>query len=330
VRSKRLYQFNNINLPSSLTSINDYAFYHCDSLTSVSIPASVMRIGIGAFMCSGLISISIPSSIVVISETTFNQCKNLISISIPSSVSTIGKGAFQWCNKIISVTIPSSVTSIEEAAFATCGGYFTVDSNNSFFSSQDGVLFNKNKTTLLFCPSTKTGSYLIPTSVLNIGIAAFNYNSNLTSITIPASVSSISNYAFNNCTGLIAIYSLATNPINLTSSSSVFSGLSSPTLYVPIGSRTAYRTANTWRDFSNIVEMTTSLQSINQSNIKMRIENEKLFIENAKVGDNVEIYSFSGIKIKEQSIRSNQTKIELHKGIYLIRIENYSNKVIIR
>ena len=84
------------------------------------------------------------------------------------------------------------------------------------------------------------------------------------------------------------------------------------------------------RDFENIEEMTTGIKSIDQSNIKIKVDNKKLIIENAKVDDKIEIYNISGMKIKEQSIESDSDEILLSTGIYIICVENYSKKVIIK
>jgi hypothetical protein len=113
-------------------------------------------------------------------------------------VTGIGRGAFFHCTGLTSVTIPASVTNIGRAAFVNCFALtaISVDPLNSFYSSQDGVLFDKGKTTLICYPAHKAGRYTIPASVTTIGTAAFQYCKRLTSVTIPASVTNIQNSAF--------------------------------------------------------------------------------------------------------------------------------------
>jgi uncharacterized protein with FMN-binding domain len=144
---------------------------------------------------TSLTTITLPSSITSIGEYAFGNCISLTSITIPSSITSIGAAAFFGCPALAPVTIPASVTSIGSSAFADCSGSITVDANNPNYSSADGVLFNKGKTTLIQCPISKTGSYTIPSSVDSIGYEAFA-DAALTSVTIPSSVTYIESCAF--------------------------------------------------------------------------------------------------------------------------------------
>ena len=192
-----------------VTSIGDYAFYDCSGLTSITIPSGVTSIGDCAFYdCSGLTSITIPSSVTNIGASAFWCCSGLMSITIPSSVTSIGGGAFLKCSGLTSITIPSSVTSIGVNAFYDCSSLtgIWVDSNNATYASDNsGVLFNKNKTSLICCPARYSGAYTIPSSVTNIEAYAFEYCTGLTSITIPSSVTNIGAWAFDTCTGLMSV-----------------------------------------------------------------------------------------------------------------------------
>ena len=245
-----------IAIPSSVNSIGDQAFSGCTGLTSIIIPSSVKTIEHDTFIgCSGLTSVSIPNSVTSIGYYAFSSCKKLTSIVLPLSLSSIGSSAFSSCLGLTGdLNIPKSVVSIGDGAFANCNKVsdFNVQEGNLNYSSVEGVLFNKNKTTLINFPGAKQGKYSIPNSVTSIEPEAFYACSGLTSITIPSSVLSIHSDAFGKCSGLNSIY-VNSKPINL--GSLVFSDTKC-TLYVPYKTKNLYAVANQWKDFTNIVEST--------------------------------------------------------------------------
>ena len=162
---------------------NNNTFQGKTSLTKVILPKSITAIGARAFQgCNGLTSISIPISVITIDWDAFSSCNGMTSIYIPSSLSTIGNGAF-----------------------SANSGMITVASDNAYYSSYDGVLFDKNRYKLIHCPLSKSGSYSIPSSVISIENGAFEACNQLTSITIPTSVNSIGEVAFFYCMGLSSI-----------------------------------------------------------------------------------------------------------------------------
>ena len=253
-----------VTIPNSVTSIGGYAFYNCYGLTSVTIPNSVTSIDGYAFMnCSGLkkvivkdiaawcnikfsdglsnplyyahhiycdenteiTNLVIPNSVTSISNYAFYDCYGLTSVTIPNSVTSIGNSAFWGCDGLTSVTIPNSVTSIGNHAFRDCDGLASVT---------------------------------IPNSVTSIGTYAFGGCSGLTSVTIPNSLTSIGDYAFY-CDNLATVVSLIAKPFKIYGKSSglgVFSKntFMNGTLYVPNGTKEAYKATDGWKDFLFIEE----------------------------------------------------------------------------
>lgn len=178
-----------MEIPSSVTSIGYGAFYDCSGLTSINIPESVTSIGKYAFSgCSSLTSIDIPKNITNINYSTFSYCYGLKNVVIPENVTSIDEDAFYYCSSLQSITIPASVNTIEDYAFYGCKSLseFKIDENNEYFSSKDGVLFNKNKTKLLFVTPTIKGTFTIPATVTSIGNKAFADCTSLNSIEVPA------------------------------------------------------------------------------------------------------------------------------------------------
>jgi len=187
-------------------------------LQSVEIPDSVHSIGARTFSFSGLVGvINIPASVTTIGLNAFKKVSRLTSINVSplndayESINGVlfTKGAealicYPSGRKGESLAIPASVTSIESGAFFSCKlSNFTVDVNNQYFASKDGVLFNKDITLLIKYPEGRTDStYDIPDSVITIGEGAFYQCSSLESVVIPEGVESIEGEAFYACNKL--------------------------------------------------------------------------------------------------------------------------------
>ena len=180
-----------VAIGDGVTSVGDFAFYECRSLTSITIPESVASIGRGSFYgCRSLTSITLPEGVTSIGRGSFADCSNLTSITLPESLTSIDYGAFSNCSSLTSITLPESVTSIGDRAFEYCSGLTSIT---------------------------------IPESVTSIGNEAFQMCSGLTSITLPAGLTSIGGYAFQMCSGLTSI----TLPAGLTNiGGRAFSGCS--------------------------------------------------------------------------------------------------------
>ena len=191
----KIISFRNKNIesyviPSSVTSIGDWAFYGCDSLSEVVIPSSVTSIGDRAFKdCGSLSSIVIPSSVTSIGDWAFYDCRSLSEVVIPSSVTRIGDWAFYDCRSLSDIVIPSSVTRIGDWAFCGC-------------SSLSDIVIPSSVTRIgnsVFRGCSSLSDIVIPSSVTSIGDRAFKDCGSLSSIVIPDSVTSIGCSAFFDC-----------------------------------------------------------------------------------------------------------------------------------
>ena len=263
-----------VTIPNSVTSIGAGVFSGCSGLTSVTIGNSVTSIGESAFEgCSGLASITIPNSVTSIGGWAFYKCSGLTSVTIPNSVTSIGAGVFSGCSGLTSITIPNSVTSIGWCAFSGCSGLTSVTIPNSvtsigsdafketgWYNAQpDGILYLDNWL-LGYKGAKPTGELLINDRTKGIAGGAFAYCSGLTSITIPNSVTSIGEEAFEGCSSLTDVYSLIEEPFaisyrvfqNYVDGSYVFTDA---TLHVPTGTKAKYEETEGWKEFKTIVEM---------------------------------------------------------------------------
>jgi|GEM_PF-2877078 len=213
-------------------SIKTRAFKGCVHLTCVAVPASVTSIQGEAFYgCVSLSTVVLPDSVTTINPYAFQNCTALTGVRLPDNLTYIGDDAFHHCASLLTIHIPSSVTYIGARAFLLCDSLLsiTVSESNTAYRSLDGILYNKEGTTLIQCPAGKAGSVFIPDAVKLIGSSAFANCAALTSVVfgegsgleriggsafisvgllsieIPASVTQIGTAAFFACPALTSV-----------------------------------------------------------------------------------------------------------------------------
>ena len=205
---------------STLNKIQADAFSGDDKLKSFVIPEKVTVLERGAFNgASGLETITFkqPATMTVIGEGAFQNAKALKRIELPSTVTTISKDAFNTCSSLTEVVIPASVTTIDATGFQECAKLekFTVDKNNTVYSSVDGFLLSKDKTKLVSFPPAKANTYytMLPPTIETIGKQAFYFVQALENVTIPEKVKKIEDFAFDRVGNLNTIAFLGKTPI---------------------------------------------------------------------------------------------------------------------
>ena len=206
-------------LPSSLTTLNDKAFYCCVNLKSCTLPNSLVTIGNSAFnSCTSLKDVNLSESIAQIDNYAFSYCSNLTSILVPNKVARIGKYTFLNCSKLANIVMANNVETIEEGTFQGCENLTSITIPNSVTGIGDsaflgctgltGITIPENVTSIgnnVFFGCTGLTSVAIPNSVTNIGMQAFIDCVNLTNVTIPDGVLTIKDSTFSDCDNITDI-----------------------------------------------------------------------------------------------------------------------------
>jgi len=314
----------NYTIPNTIKPIKNDAFYRCERLTSVSVPALVDSIGVRAFcLCTGLIKMVIPNSVKHIGDGAFDRCYALASFEIPDSITEINGHTFESCRALKSISIPNSVKSIGNYSFSNCWALKSV----TFSNSQDTIIGE-----YAFEGCCSLTSFTIPNSVKTIGKGAFSSCCNLSTVTIPASVNTMKDAIFANCQKLTKVYAYPKEPVKLPSYK-VFEYVdkSACTLYVPVGSLELYKTANVWQDFLKMEGVFPVSIERNKSSLITVSPNpakDVLFITNTT--GIVSIYNSNGRLVKTQSLKytSSINISSLISGIYVLVVDGKSFKIL--
>jgi len=355
-----------VNFPNSLESIGDWAFYGCYNLTAVNFPNGLESIGDWAFYdCQSLTSIDFPNSLKSIGDFAFANC-SFTSITIPEGVESITTGTFSMCPYLTSVTIPSSLTNIGPSSFGNTvtslfGGCIRLTSievanANPSYMSENGVLFNKEKTTLISFPAGKTGSYTIPDGVTIIGEDAFDFecgrynyisnewedffNDNFTAIVIPSSVETIEAWGIFGCNSLSHVVIKRDTPP--TCASYVFDGdrvyitpFNTCILHVPLGSKSLYQEEKPWSYFENIVEDADNFSAIENVQVSSVSIFPNPVSENFRIGGIIKptvvtVLDINGKVVLQQMVSPNENISAGHlpQGVYFVNVKEKTMKII--
>jgi|GEM_PF-5996061 len=297
-------------LPPLVNEVPRALFYDCTSLKSVSFRGEILSIGGGAFAgCISLEDITLPRTVEEIGPSAFEDCSSLLQIVIPDRVSVLERNIFASCTALTDITLPAYLKKIDNYAFDRCGSLkylnlpasleslsfygmkklfnlqaYNVAEGNQYYSSLDGVLFNKDKTVLLSYPRNKTDlrTYVMPYSVREIkgdselrafssakinnilfsssleiiGSGSFEFSS-LQLVVIPDSVYEIGSQAFMSCSRLESVYFTRVLPPSL-GRSAFYDNDENLKIYVPQASVDDYKNAENWSDYSAVIHGETS------------------------------------------------------------------------
>lgn len=206
-----------IMIPESVISIGNNVFTDCVKLETIGVESSNNN-----FSCvDGILynkaktdiiacpimytgNLVIPNTVTTIRDSAFASCNKLTAVHLHDNIDYIGEFAFYKCSALTEIVIPVGVNIIGYGAFFRCSTLTSINVANAniAYSSYNGVLFNKDKSVLIYCPEAKSGNFTIPESVTRIDERAFDSCILISSITIPSNVKVIADYAFTDCYGL--------------------------------------------------------------------------------------------------------------------------------
>lgn len=359
-------------IPSSVKLIGSHAFYNCSNLTgTITIPGSTDYIGYYAFYgCSQISNYTVDASnehFSSIEGIIYSKQKDRLLICptnktgnllLPEGLISIDPGALNNCTLLSGpITIPSTLAWIGDYAFYNCTGIsgFIVENDNNYYSSSEGVLFNKLQDSLYICPLSKSGTYNVPSTVKYIGVSAFDGCSNITGINLPPSLQGIGNYAFEYCTGLSSM--LIPQKVNTIGIGAFYACKNLQQFYianttppivdyfaldsinkttcvltVPTGTSAIYKNAPYWSEFSQINEanFNTEVPARNIQRYKCFRTSEGIMIEGLHSNDRIEIYSLHGLLLINTKADENKKNIDFPaRGIFIVKINDFTEKIIL-
>lgn len=276
-----------INLPDTVYFIGASAFYNNTTLETIVIPSLVTSIIANTFYgCENLVSATLPEGLTSIETWAFNNCFDLSELVLPSTLKTVGNGAFLNCFSLTSIAFPAGIETIGNAALYGCKSLenIYIPAENEVYMTEDGVLYNKDKTTLIAYSAKKTNtSFSVPEGVTQIGsysfmyatnltevifpetlqyihTDAFSYSSGITEVILPSSLLQLGQRAFSNCTSLSVIYVNRVNSVYAygTSAGENFLQNTSASLVIyvqDVDSQTYYSQASNWSVYQAVIQV---------------------------------------------------------------------------
>lgn len=360
-----------VTIPATIKLIGSYSFYGCNKLTgTLTIPQLVDYIGYYAFYgCTAIQQFQVTAGNnffraengILYSKTTDRllACPTGYSgnFILPSTLVSIDPGAFSNCTSVSgNLLLPPSLSWIGAFAFYNCPGIsgFEAHSENPWFSTTDGVLFNKNADTLYICPLSKTGTYTVPQQVVYIGesaftgcvnlteikafnnlqtiaASAFSYCSSLLTVDLPATVSTIQDGAFYYCSSLSRFNIATSQPPLVGYYTFDQANQQNATLTVPTTASTGYKNTPYWNNFSLITEQDFSTSLYSETTDELHIFNagNTLVIKGTTPGKTIKLYNTAGKSVS--NTLSDESVTSLHfpwKGIFILHYGEFVRKII--
>lgn len=330
---------NTINIPNTVTTIGRFCFENCESLKNVDIPRSVTNIAGAFYHCTGLNTLScsapklspyyafIPHAAPEKVHGCFEGCTNLKNIFLHNSVSSLGDNCFLGCTSLTDISIPSSVKEIGDFCFANCTNLEKIVLPDSI-TRLTASFYNCKRLKSITLPAlTKTLSdhdwYKFTIAYAG---GCFDGCTSLTEITIPESVTEIGSLCFHGCESLCKVTCYAATPPKTSNS---FEDENKKMLYVPEASIAAYKIAEEWKDFGNIISLNvTGIRTTSEGNFRVAFEDGKLTFTNIPTNEMVNVYTTTGTLLG--SGRGDLTVYATRGQVVIAKIGTHTYKLLLK
>lgn len=316
--------------------VGDYMFYNCNVLENLMLPGNTSIIGDFAFAdCDRLSVISIPNEVKSFGAQSFRNDISLLRIPMPQSLTSIGDMAFMGCNGISEITLPVNVKTIGDGIVKNCQNIsqINVESGNSYFISQDGVLYTNSLEELLIFPANYNSTkYSVSDGTQKIAANAFVNAKKLTDVTLPSSLQSVGHDAFIGCVNLATLQVNALTPPNCDNDCFETVSKTRCELRVPKGCYNYYWVAPVWSEFNKIVEVDISnIVGVSVDNTQISVEGCNIIIAGVPTDTYVRIYQMNGLLLyQRQSNGENILYQPAANGTYIVVIGNKTFKLFIK
>jgi len=316
--------------------VGNYMFYNCKVLTTLRLPENSVSIGNSAFAdCDRLSVLSIPNSVKSFGSKSFANAISLLRIPMPDNLTTIGDNAFMGCNGLTELTLSECVSSIGDGIVNDCQNLsqINVEVGNSHFSSKDGVLYDSDYHELLIFPvNHENTEYNVVDGITSIAPYAFLNAKKLTTVNLPATLTSIGKDAFIGCVNLSTLQVKALNPP--VCQNDCFENVSKTRceLQVPLGCRSYYWVAPVWSEFNRIVESGfTGIENVESGGVYISVQNGSINISGCPRDMVVRIYQTNGTLVFNSKTQEGFLQFTPNSsGTYILLIGNTSYKILIK
>ena len=199
-------QLKQLQLPNTTLAVDSFALANCSGLESIELPSNLEIIGLGTFIgCDGLQTLTVPNTVDSIAEGAFQRMSRLRELTLGNGVTTIDNSLLLGDDSLQYINLGREFRSFHPVVFYTAPGLeeINVFYENPYLSSDDGVLFTHDMDTLMmFPPASRFSEYVIPDGVKRVARSAFYGAKNLTSVSMPESLTVIDSLAFFDCMAL--------------------------------------------------------------------------------------------------------------------------------